>query len=125
MATYDDKYSLQENPQIITEENENQNGILIHNDTQLPNIEGEIQNKAEEKVVNFKSSKILLIMVEIRNRLRRRSKNLTDGRNYKCDICFKAYLSYPALYTHLKSKHKIISSIKDNRGKKEPILVVL
>jgi len=64
-------------------------------------------------------------MVEIRTRLRRRSKNLSDGRNYKCDICVKAYLSYPALYTHLKSKHKIISSIKDTRGKKEPILVVL
>ena len=36
---------------------------------------------------------------------KRRSKNDTDGRDHKCPYCDKTYLSYPALYTHLKTKH--------------------
>lgn len=36
---------------------------------------------------------------------KRRSKNDVDGRNYVCKFCDKTYLSYPALYTHLKQKH--------------------
>lgn len=35
---------------------------------------------------------------------RRRSKKDKDGRNYIC-ACGKSYLSYPALYTHIKNKH--------------------
>ena len=35
----------------------------------------------------------------------RRSKNDTTQRNYKCNYCEKSYLSYPALYTHMKQKH--------------------
>ena len=31
----------------------------------------------------------------------RRSKNDNEGRTYKCETCSKAYLSYPALYTHI------------------------
>ena len=27
------------------------------------------------------------------------------SRDYKCTFCAKTYLSYPALYTHLKNKH--------------------
>lgn len=27
------------------------------------------------------------------------------GRDYKCIYCDKTYLSYPALYTHMKNKH--------------------
>ncbi len=35
-----------------------------------------------------------------------KSKRKTaDGRIYKCNKCDKAYLSYPALYTHTKLKH--------------------
>ena len=26
-------------------------------------------------------------------------------RNHKCQFCSKTYLSYPALYTHLRNKH--------------------
>jgi hypothetical protein len=44
-----------------------------------------------------------------KRRTRRRSKNDNDGRSYQCSTCGKAYLSYPALYTHVKSKH-------DNQG---------
>ena len=36
---------------------------------------------------------------------KRRSKNDTEGRNYKCKQCERTYLSYPALYTHIKTKH--------------------
>jgi len=36
---------------------------------------------------------------------KRRSKNDNDGRTHKCPQCGKSYLSYPALYTHIKQKH--------------------
>ena len=36
---------------------------------------------------------------------KRKSKNDADGRDFKCTFCIKTYLSYPALYTHMKSKH--------------------
>ncbi len=35
---------------------------------------------------------------------KRRSKHEQSGRNYVCG-CGKTYLSYPALYTHVKTKH--------------------
>lgn len=36
---------------------------------------------------------------------KRRSKNDQEGRDFKCNLCAKTYLSYPALYTHMKQKH--------------------
>ena len=36
---------------------------------------------------------------------KRRSKNDVEGRDFKCNYCTKTYLSYPALYTHIKQKH--------------------
>ena len=36
---------------------------------------------------------------------KRRSKNDVEGRDFKCNYCVKTYLSYPALYTHIKQKH--------------------
>lgn len=36
---------------------------------------------------------------------RRRSKNDVEGRDHRCKYCDKTYLSYPALYTHVKQKH--------------------
>jgi hypothetical protein len=35
---------------------------------------------------------------------KRRSKNDNQGRDFRCG-CSKRYLSYPALYTHIKTKH--------------------
>lgn len=35
---------------------------------------------------------------------KRRTRNDPNNRNFACG-CGKAYLSYPALYTHLKQKH--------------------
>ncbi len=37
-----------------------------------------------------------------KNKNKRRSKNDVDGRDHKCKYCDKTYLSYPALYTHMK-----------------------
>ena len=36
---------------------------------------------------------------------KRRSKNDNQGRDFRCG-CGKRYLSYPALYTHIKTKHE-------------------
>lgn len=36
---------------------------------------------------------------------KRRTRNDEDGRNFSCN-CGKSYLSYPALYTHIKTKHQ-------------------
>lgn len=36
---------------------------------------------------------------------RRRKRNMTGERNFHCG-CGRSYLSYPALYTHVKNKHE-------------------
>ena len=53
------------------------------------------------------------------NRRKRRSKNDTNGRAYKCEICGKSYLSKPAMTQHTKSKHadKLSSDFKKGRGR--------
>lgn len=35
---------------------------------------------------------------------KRRARNDPNNRDYKCP-CGKSYLSYPALFTHVKQKH--------------------
>lgn len=35
---------------------------------------------------------------------KRRPRSDEEGRNFSCS-CGKSYLSYPALYTHIKTKH--------------------
>ena len=37
----------------------------------------------------------------------RRSRYEKEGRDFKCQICDKMYLSYPAMYTHMKNKHSL------------------
>ena len=39
-----------------------------------------------------------------KSKKRRRPRSAAGARNYLCG-CGKAYLSYPALYTHVKNKH--------------------
>lgn len=41
---------------------------------------------------------------QMKPKQKRRSKNERSGRDYVCG-CGKTYLSYPALYTHIKTKH--------------------
>lgn len=54
--------------------------------------------------INF-NKKLISIFLDSKKRNRRRSKNDNDGRSHRCQNCGKAYLSYPALYTHIKTKH--------------------
>ena len=53
---------------------------------------------------------------------KRRSKNETEGRNYKCSQCERTYLSYPALYTHIKTKHSVQGEapMTSGRGRGRP-----
>eukprot|EP00347_Sterkiella_histriomuscorum_P007733 403347763 len=39
--------------------------------------------------------------------IKRRSRNEQSGRDFKCQVCDRTYLSYPAMYTHMKNKHAI------------------
>ena len=57
---------------------------------------------------------------------KRRSKNDCNGRDYVCG-CGKTYLSYPALYTHIKTKHNgktpdgtNANQIQNGRGRGRP-----
>lgn len=56
------------------------------------------------------------------NKGKRRSKNEPEGRNYKCKQCDRTYLSYPALYTHIKTKHTApgVGSLHTGRGRGRP-----
>lgn len=67
------------------------------------------------KMINNPVSKLLSSSSQFMiNKLKRRSKKDKVGRNYVCG-CSKRYLSYPALYTHIKTKHNGIqpSGTKD------------
>lgn len=63
--------------------------------------------------------KFIKVLDSIRRRNRRRSKNDNDGRSYRCQNCGKAYLSYPALYTHIKTKHDL-QSTGSTKGRGRP-----
>jgi len=48
-----------------------------------------------------------------KSKTKRRSKNDSIGRDFRCG-CTKRYLSYPALYTHIKQKHNGVTPIGTN-----------
>lgn len=50
---------------------------------------------------------------------KRRPRSAAGERNYLCG-CGKAYLSYPALYTHVKNKHDGVFPIGSNAKRKIP-----
>jgi hypothetical protein len=53
-----------------------------------------------------------------KERRKRRSKNDPSGRQHKCEICGKTYLSRPALSQHIKTKHQDrIGEYKRGRGR--------
>jgi hypothetical protein len=53
-----------------------------------------------------------------KERRKRRSKNDPTGRQHKCEICGKTYLSRPALSQHIKTKHlDRIGEYKRGRGR--------
>ena len=67
-----------------------------------------------------------------RQKNKRRSKNDQEGRTHKCSLCDKTYLSYPALYTHLKTKHadakgqdgQPLTPLQSGRGRGRPKKIV-
>ncbi len=52
-----------------------------------------------------------------KERSKRRSKAETQGRDYKCSQCDRTYLSYPALYTHIKIKHSVQAQLLVTNGR--------
>lgn len=62
---------------------------------------------------------------------KRRSKNDNQGRDFRCG-CGKRYLSYPALYTHIKTKHDGVtpkgtntSQFQTGRGRGRPRKIIV
>ena len=60
------------------------------------------------------------------NKMSKRRTKDAEGRDHKCSFCAKTYLSYPALYTHLKNKHakgpdgNPIATLTVGRGRGRP-----
>ena len=82
-----------------------------------------MQDHPEESTNNFgetekpNENEILMEDTEELKKGHRRSKNDTEGRTYKCKLCGKSYLSYPALYTHSKQKHNTCNTSGRGRGR--------
>lgn len=63
---------------------------------------------------------------------KRRSKKDKTGRNYICG-CGKEYLSYPALYTHIKTKHEGVQPVgtkahitsNNKRGRPKKVIIIM
>lgn len=59
------------------------------------------------------------------NKQKRRSKHDNEGRDFQCNFCEKTYLSYPAMYTHMRTKHSIgpdgrAITLNSTRGRGRP-----
>ena len=91
----------------------NQNQNILDKEKEDENQNEETSNNKGNDSENKKSPKAS----------KRRSKSEVEGRTFECKLCNKRYLSYPALYTHCKQKHKQNNSSGRGRGrpKKEGI----
>ena len=102
-------------PNGSSQELNNQSNNLFNNDKtdETQNQNEETSNNKGDDSENKKSPKAS----------KRRSKSEVEGRTFECKLCNKRYLSYPALYTHCKQKHKQNNSSGRGRGrpKKEGI----
>eukprot|EP00826_Nyctotherus_ovalis_P039196 TRINITY_DN3746_c0_g1_i17.p1 TRINITY_DN3746_c0_g1~~TRINITY_DN3746_c0_g1_i17.p1 ORF type:complete len:341 (-),score=104.96 TRINITY_DN3746_c0_g1_i17:101-1123(-) len=84
-------------------------GLYLHGQDPLDNHEppygsemgGDAFDESSEKADQGQDGDTELTQ---RQKHKRRSKNDLKGRDYQCG-CGKRYLSYPALYTHIKTKH--------------------
>ena len=91
----------------------NPNNNISDKEKEDDNQNEETSNNKGNNSENKKSPKIS----------KRCSKSEIEGRTFECKLCNKRYLSYPALYTHCKQKHKQNNSSGRGRGrpKKEGI----
>ena len=95
--SYDDdnnNFDIEENYSENNNENDEEDS-LNPNNTKNNKI---TQNQNQKKDLS------LLDNTQKPNKQKRRSKNDFYGRDYLCG-CGKTYLSYPALYTHIRTKH--------------------
>ena len=53
----------------------------------------------------------------------RRSKKDNEGRDFKCQICEKTYLSNPAMYNHMKNKHAMDPTANKTSNRGRPKLI--
>ena len=51
---------------------------------------------------------------------RRRGKKESEGRDFVCNECGKAYLSAPAMLQHRKTKHNYCENSIEKRGRGRP-----
>jgi len=91
------------------DEDDFQNNLEDENQQRAKKISNESSNLEDDSKLDD-GEYICLIILDSRRRNKRRSKNDNDGRSHKCQTCGKAYLSYPALYTHIKTKHDMQGS---------------
>jgi hypothetical protein len=61
--------------------------------------------------------KVLIFNLEKR---KRRSKHEAEGRDFRCEICEKSYLSQPALNNHKNTKHLIHSGVIEKKSRGRP-----
>ena len=87
--------------------NQPENNSEKEQDTQEQNKNEETSNNKGDESENKRSPKAN----------KRRSKSEIEGRTFECKLCNKRYLSYPALYTHCKQKHKTNNSSGRGRGR--------
>ena len=91
---------LQFDPKIkIESENEDPSDVEAEAEEEANSPRSQISNTEEDGVKADSTSPVK------KARKKRRTKDEKDGRNHVCDICHKAYLSYPALTNHKKTKH--------------------
>jgi hypothetical protein len=76
--------------------------------------------------VFYKFKIYFIILFFFSAKRKRRSKNEKDGRNFKCEICEKSYLSQPALTNHKKSKHhQNDPEFKRGRGRPRKYVILI
>ena len=116
----DNKINIMPNDPINTQFNGVPYNIYYQNQLQIP--PGlEFQKNSENKVDNTNVNQEVKVKENeqnIQKKIRKRAKkNESDIRNYKCSLCDKSYLSYPALYTHCKQKHNTSNHSERGRGR--------
>ena len=116
----DNKINIMPNEPINTQFNGVPYNIYYQNQLQIP-PELEFQKNSENKVDNTNVNQEVKVEENeqnIQKKIRKRAKkNESDIRNYKCSLCDKSYLSYPALYTHCKQKHNTSNHSERGRGR--------
>ena len=116
----DNKINIMPNEPINTQFNGVPYNIYYQNQLQIP-PELEFQKNSENKVDNTNVNQEVKVKENeqnIQKKIRKRAKkNESDIRNYKCSLCDKSYLSYPALYTHCKQKHNTSNHSERGRGR--------